>query len=44
MFEVSGEDGGQTGVLLSGGCGVEAGDVYAEDEAQDRFGKGETDL
>ncbi len=44
MPETSGPDGGQTGVLLSRECGVEAGDAYLEDEAQDRFGKGQTYL
>jgi hypothetical protein len=37
MPETSGQDGSKTGVLLSGECGVEVGDVHAEDEAQDRF-------
>ena len=32
MFETSGQDGSKTGVLFSGECGVEAGDVYTEDE------------
>lgn len=33
MSETSGSDGGQAGVLLSGECGVEVGDIYPEDEA-----------
>jgi hypothetical protein len=36
--------GSKTGVLLSRECRVEAGDVYPEDEAQDRFGKRQTYL
>ena len=44
VLEISSSDGGKTGCVPSGECGVEAGDVYAEDEAQDRFGQGETDL
>ena len=44
MPETSGPYGGKTGILLSGECGVEAGDVYPEDEAKDRFGKRQADL
>ena len=44
MFETPGQDGSQTGLLLSGECGYEAGDVHPEDEAEDRFGKRQTHL
>ena len=44
MFETSGQDGSKTGVLFSGEFGVEAGDVHAEDETQDRFDQRQTHL
>jgi len=44
MFETSGQDGSKTGVFFSGECGVEAGDIYTEDETQNRFDKRQTHL
>ncbi len=44
MPETSGPYGGQTGLLLSGAIGEEAGDIYTEDETQNRFGKRQTHL
>ena len=44
MFETSGLDGDEAGLLLPGECGVEGGDVYPEDEAKDRLDQGETHL
>jgi hypothetical protein len=44
MFEASGSHGSEAGLLLSRTIGEEAGDVYTEDETQNRFDKRQTHL